>query len=484
MKTSTFLFGITFILSASLVQKWPVSAARYQVVDIVPEQDDINPITDRGHTENLNTKWPLKVSSSGRYLTGADGKPFFYMCNTAWLLLSHTNYDEMRQYMDNLAKQKFTVVHFPILPLTSVDRESNATQLINPDPVLFDKCRDYMEYALSRNLAVNLIPVWQRSWQKALRSMSKQQIIDFSRYVGNTFQDMDNVIYSLGGDWFPKDQKDIDIVDWMAQGIEETSPDRLITFFCYGKKGGSELFHNRAWNDFNFIQVKGMAETDTALINPQYYTLVIGDYRKSPAKPTHLGETSYEYEYTGQIWPRVDSRIIRQTAYQSILSGGMGYTYGRRGLWHFNLPDNAMGYKLHKPWEDLLECSFSPGSCHMTHLVELFHHYPWHLLVPSHSREFATLGADQGSVDFTASAVASDSSFAMAYFPKIKSTTFDLKFFSGDMVMATWFDPTTGKTQSVPGSPFMKNYVELTPPGLNSAGHDDWVLIFESRILE
>lgn len=44
-----------------------------------------------------------------------------------------------------------------------------------------------------------------------------------------------------------------------------------------------------------------------------------------------------------------------------------------------------------------------------------------------------------------------------------------------------WFDPTNGMYVSIDGSPFANTGDKLfTPPGKNSGGDDDWVLVLET----
>ena len=53
---------------------------------------------------------PLKVSENGRYLTTADGKPFFYLGDTAWELFHRLDRDETELYLKNRAAKGFTVI--------------------------------------------------------------------------------------------------------------------------------------------------------------------------------------------------------------------------------------------------------------------------------------------------------------------------------------------------------------------------------------
>src|SRR6516164_4969200 len=52
----------------------------------------------------------LKVSANGRYFVGQDGKPFFYLGDTCWLLFQRLNRDEVEEYLKERAAKGFTVI--------------------------------------------------------------------------------------------------------------------------------------------------------------------------------------------------------------------------------------------------------------------------------------------------------------------------------------------------------------------------------------
>ncbi|HEV7404511.1 MAG TPA: DUF4038 domain-containing protein [Chthoniobacteraceae bacterium] len=52
----------------------------------------------------------LRVSDDGHFILQADGKPFFYLADTAWELLHRLTLEETKQYLDIRARQGFTVI--------------------------------------------------------------------------------------------------------------------------------------------------------------------------------------------------------------------------------------------------------------------------------------------------------------------------------------------------------------------------------------
>ncbi len=53
----------------------------------------------------------LKVSANRRFLTTADGSPFFYLGDTAWELFHRLTLAEATEYLQTRAGQGFNVLH-------------------------------------------------------------------------------------------------------------------------------------------------------------------------------------------------------------------------------------------------------------------------------------------------------------------------------------------------------------------------------------
>lgn len=52
----------------------------------------------------------LKVSDNQRFLVTSDGKPFFWLGDTAWELFHRLNREEADRYLKNRADKSFTVI--------------------------------------------------------------------------------------------------------------------------------------------------------------------------------------------------------------------------------------------------------------------------------------------------------------------------------------------------------------------------------------
>ena len=67
----------------------------------------------------------------------------------------------------------------------------------------------------------------------------------------------------------------------------------------------------------------------------------------------------------------------------------------------------------------------------------------------------------------------------LAYLPSVRRITVELASFAGGLT-ASWFDPTSGRSIAVEGSPFAnRGSRDFIPPTRNSAGDGDYVLVLE-----
>lgn len=116
----------------------------------------------------------------------------------------------------------------------------------------------------------------------------------------------------------------------------------------------------------------------------------------------------------------------------------------------------------------------------MTHLRDLMSSQPWWSLAPDVNRttlvdRFPWWG------ERSMAAVTTDSEMAMVYVPVRRSATIDLSSLKGPFVRSTWFDPTDGSFIAATGATLSARGTRaFTPPGPNTAGDSDWLLILES----
>src|SRR5690606_33951610 len=79
----------------------------------------------------------LKISNDGHYIVHEDGKPFFWLGDTAWELFHRTNKKEAELYLRNRAEKGFNLIQAVVLAeLEGLNEPSSNGEkpLINNDP--------------------------------------------------------------------------------------------------------------------------------------------------------------------------------------------------------------------------------------------------------------------------------------------------------------------------------------------------------------
>src|SRR4051812_12855332 len=79
----------------------------------------------------------IRVSTNKRFLVYEDGKPFFYLGDTAWELFHRLSLEEAATYMDDRKSKGFTVIQACVLAEFDGLHTPNAyqhTPLENDDP--------------------------------------------------------------------------------------------------------------------------------------------------------------------------------------------------------------------------------------------------------------------------------------------------------------------------------------------------------------
>ena len=178
------------------------------------------------------------------------------------------------------------------------------------------------------------------------------------------------------------------------------------------------------------------------------------DYRRSPAKPFILIESTYEGEHNASPVQ------IRRQAYWAILSGAAGQVFGNRPLWLFD-----------PGWEAALD---SQGSQDIARLARFFGVRPWHELVPDLEHKLATSGLGEfNGLDYAAAAATPDRGLLIVYLPDQRGLTVALARLKKTALQAWWFNPRDGSVVQA-GRLIPEPSHEFTPPASG-----DWVLVVE-----
>ncbi len=423
----------------------------------------------------------LRVSETHRHLVEADGKPFFYLGDTAWELFHRLNREDATHYLENRAEKGFTVIQAVVLAQCGGLDDPNpygAVPLIDknpakPNPAYFEHVDFIVNKAQSLGLFIGMLPTWGSYWSmndpdKVI--FNPENARQFGQFLGRRYKDKP-IIWILGGDHNIHRQDERQTIEAMAQGLRVgDGGNHLITFHPRGPGLSSDFLHRTDWFDFNMVQSShGAHDHDNGLF-------IEHDYGLEPPKPTLDGEPRYELIPVGFYFNGAnrldlfDDYDVRQAAYWAMLSGACGHTYGHSSIWQMYTPQRTAIIGAVVPWQEALD---HPGAFQMGRMRKLFESRPWQKLVPNQS--IILDGPRHGGGKIRA-AVARDNSFSFIYSPRGERFTIDKSWLKTDRTKEIWFDPRYGIAH-VAHSPDTLGIQTYTPP--TSGRGCDWLLIIE-----
>ena len=277
----------------------------------------------------------LTISPNKRYFS-LDGQPFFWLGDTAWLLLEKLTYEEALVYLDNRAGKGFNVIQVTLVHKHQYTNRYGSPALIdddfgkpNPDAApdaFWPLARRIVDAAAERGVFVALLPSWGSMVSGG--HLAGDKIDVYTDFLIERFGDCKNVLWLVGGDErgsaAPEDYKRI------GRNLRRGCPDHLIGYHPFGRCSSSQWFHGEDWLDFNMFQ-SGHRRYDQLKLNQwddkvdaetfvgeDNYRYVQHDRALEPAKPVLDGEPSYElipqglHDFTQPYWQACD---VRRYAY-------------------------------------------------------------------------------------------------------------------------------------------------------------------------
>ena len=411
-----------------------------------------------------------------------DGRPFFWLGDTGWLLM-RLSPDDVRLYLDDRAAKQFNVIQMMALRTHHLQSSPTAGDLVpnyagevpfsSLNPVTLNEAYwRHLDFILNaareRNLTVALATMWGRDAD----SLFPEPLKNNERYgalLGRRYRDRDNLIWLVTGEYekiednWRKDSaisdKQRTLLRAIALGLEAGHQGRhLMTI--HPIYTSSRDFQDDSWLDFNMQQTWGHANANV--------TRIRADYEKTPARPVLNGEPGYENRPEA---PTSSAWKCRYEGYWSVFSGAFGFTYGAERIWQFRLE-----------WKDALQ---NEGAADMQHLRRLIESRPMQTRIPDPSLLVSEAGSLGSTPTYCAATRASDGSYAMVYSTMGKPFTVNLARLSGGRVNAWWYSPRDGRCyderSQASTTPFTVvdagRRREFTPP--TSGLGQDWVLVLD-----
>ncbi|MBW8684139.1 glycoside hydrolase family 140 protein [Chitinophaga rhizophila] len=434
---------------------------------------------------------PLKVSANGRYFETSDGKPFFWLGDTGWLLFTRLTREETEQYLDDRRKKGFNVIQVMVLPAvtaaniygdsalirTNVGQTLTTTGNQHTDSVQYDYW-DHVDFVVSKaaqkGLYLALVPVWGSPVKAGL--VTAKDAGTYASFLADRYKHAPNIIWMNGGDIKGSDGMDV----WLTIGktLQQKDPGHLITFHPRGRTQSSDWFHDAPWLAFNMFQSGHRRyNQDTAAIDKQYgednWKYVNADYNRKPVKPVIDGEPSYEGIPQGlhdPIEPFWEDKDVRRYGYWSVFAGACGYTYGHNAVMQMHKHGDGKGvYGVREYWEDAIN---APGAGQMKYLRELICSRNYAARIPDQS----LIAEDGKGYQHLQATRGKDYAFIYSYTGK--NMAVNMGRIQGSRVKAAWYDPRNGQTKEIGTYP-NKGVIVFDPPGEEKEGND-WVLVMDS----
>lgn len=419
----------------------------------------------------------LKVSADKHYLLTKDGKPFFWLGDTAWELFHRLSREEADQYLTDRAKKGFTVIQAVILAELeglNVPNVYGNKPLLNNDPTKPNEAYfKHVDYVVNKaeklGLIMALLPSWGDKWNKKWGAgpeiFTPQNAAVFGEYVGRRYKNKP-VIWVMGGDRDIENEEDFAIIRAMQAGIEKADATNLFTFHPQGGKSSADFFKDDNWVDFHMAQTGHSTDSKTYEVSQRHWNL-------TPTRPYINGEPNYE-DHPNKFNPSkfgwMDDFDTREAAYWSMLSGASGHTYGNHNIWQFYAENRKPVSWARTHWKTALHHA---GATHVGIMRRFFEKRPWQRLVGDQS---IIISDNTENNEYVVAAVSKDSDFMMAYLPygnKVNISTAKIK---GAKITAWLFNPRDGQTLSL-GTLDNKGTFEYTPHSVGRGS--DWVLVID-----
>ena len=428
----------------------------------------------------------LKVSDNQRFLVHEDGRPFFYLGDTAWELFHKLNREEAVRYLEDRARKQFTVIQAVVLAELDGLNEKNPyghTPLRNNDPTQPDE--EYFRHvdfivkeANRRGLFIGMLPTWgdkwNQKWGKGPVIFNARNAEAYGEWLGRRYQDA-AIIWILGGDRPVENDEQKEIIRAMARGLDKGDGGaHLMTFHPTGGSSSSQYFHNDAWLDFNMRQNGHVAEFTGR------YDQTLMDYQRTPAKPVLDGEPIYEdhpVSFQADKQGHSIAADVRRPLYWDLFTGACGHTYGHHSVWQ--MYDPAKGGPVNNPLMPWFEAIDQPGAGQMQHGRKLMESRPFLSRVPDASivvtSPVPTAMPGAGTRRFVATRD-TEGTYAMVYAPVGRPFTVRMDVIRGEKVKAWWFNPRDGKATAI-GTFSNQGQRKFNPP--DAGEFLDWVLVLD-----
>lgn len=434
-----------------------------------------------GGPNDLARRGAPRLSLNRRYFVHADGKPWFWLGDTAWNGALLATDQEWSRYLKDRAAKGFTLIQLVLTQWRAGRRDElgqtafTGTDSIEIHPAFFQRMDRRIRAVNEHGLVAACVLLWaltSKDQESPGEVLPEHQAILLARYMVARYGAY-AVVWLLGGDGDYRREK---AERWKTIGravFPEGRARRPVTLHPRGMQDPWADLRGEPWLDFLMYQ-SGHGN------NPKKWEWnategCAAGWKLEPPRPVVDGEINYEGHLDYHTKQPIGEAHVRRAAYYSLLAGPpAGVTYGAHGIWAWarkpEVPLDHPRSGVAQPWQ---ECLDYPGARQMGVLRKVFDSLEWWKLRPDRS----LLAEDPRDPDFSPYIMPARSEtgeFALIYLPANPETKLNLSAFRRG-VRATWLDPRTGRRLA------RGRLRPLAPVILNTPGEGDWLLLLEAR---
>lgn len=399
----------------------------------------------------------LMVSSNNRYLQFENGRPFFWLGDTGWLVPQHLDRSEVEYYFNKCRRAGYNMVQIQVMdavPSYNIYGQQSLPygwDFSKADPEGVYSYWDHLDYIVRKaeqnGIYIGMVAIWGSQVQAG--NINAEQAKAYGKFLAERYKNNPNIIWIIGGDI----QGNIhpEVWDALATSIKSIDNKHLMTFHPRGRYTSAKWWSKASWMDFHTFQ-SGHRKYGQRMGNKDYpipdsteednWMYVDSTWAYKPIKPVLDDEPSYEdipkglHDANEARWQDYD---VRRYAYWSVFAGSCGHTYGHNAIMQMLKPGYPTGYGSDgtvKSWYQALE---DPGYNQMQYLTDLMLSFPYFERVPDQS-----IIVGKNGVKYDRLIATRGKDFMLIYNYNSNVMKIDLRKISGKKKLLWWFNPSDG----------------------------------------
>ena len=392
---------------------------------------------------------PLRVSADRRHLVHENGKPFFWLADTAWNGPLKSSAPDWDLYLADRRLKGFSAIQFVAAHWlgATADAEGRPAytnpERIRIEPAFFQRLDSRIDRINDFHLVAVPVLAWAATWNQGSvhlnpgTSLADDQLVVLIRYLVSRYG-AHQVVWMLAGDG---SYEGAEAERWRRIGraaLAGTS--RLATIHPSGRRWVHREFEGEPWYSFNGYQ------------SGQWNDAESGSWINAPrpaaefaSRPTIDIEPCYEdHRPLDAPGGRIDAREVRRASYWSLLASPVaGVSYGAHGVWSWeNTPAVPLSHPnsgVARTWREAMKL---PGSVAISHLRSIVSMIEWWRLNPCPEMLMVQPG-DGDPLQFVAAACSPERDLALLYAPAGGVIQIHAGFLTAGLE-AICFDPANG----------------------------------------